>query len=85
MTLNQYHPELNLYFRTRSTGIHIEVGQNESISFKARPHKFQHDLKDMLELTVGPNDKYNGIKACLTYNPPGVSKPGYQTDRSVSF
>ena len=73
------------YFRTESTRMYIEVGLNESISLNASPHKLHHDLKDMLELTVGPNDNYKGIKACLTYNTPGGSKPGYQEGRSVSF
>ena len=47
------------------------VGQNEStITFNAFPDELQQDLKDMLEVTVGPSDNYDGIKACLTYNPP---------------
>ena len=62
------------------------VGQNEStITFNAFPDELQQDLKDMLEVTVGPSDNYDGIKACLTYNPPGAYKPGYQRDRGVSF
>ena len=72
------------HFRTE-TGLYIDVGQNGSISMSSSPHELHHDLKDMFELTVGPRDTYDGIKACLTYNSPGESKPGYQRDRGVSF
>ena len=73
-------------FRTESTLLYIDVGQNGSISMNASPHELHSDLKeDMFELTVGPRDNYDGIKACLTYNSPGESKPGYQRDRGVSF
>ena len=65
--------------------MNITVGQNGSLSLNAHPHEVHHDLKDMVQLTIGPSDNYDGIKACLTYNPPRESKPGYQRDRGVSF
>ena len=73
------------YFRTKSTLMNITVGQNGSLSLNAYPHEFHYDLKKMVELTIGPSDNYDGIKACLTYNSPRKSKPGYQRDRGVSF
>ena len=72
-------------FRTHSTNIRIQVGQNGSIHLDAHPHQLPHDLKDMLKLSVGPRDNYDGIKSCMTYNPPGRFKPGYQGERAVSL
>ena len=86
MLLDIQYISLNFYIRTESTAIHIKVEQNESIiSFDAIPYQLQHDIEDMLEVTVGPSDNYDGIKACLTYNSPGTYKPGYQRDRGVSI
>ena len=65
--------------------MNISVGLNGSLSLNAYPHELQHDMKDMVELTIGPSDNYDGIKACLTYNSPRESKPGYQRARGVSL
>ena len=74
-----------LYLRAESTLLRIGIGKNGSIYLNASLHDVHFDLKDILEVTVGPNDNYDGIKACLTYNSPRASKPGYQSDRGVSF
>ena len=50
----------------------------------AYPYNVDFDLDDMFEISVGPRDMYDGIKSCLTYNPPGGSTPGYQRTRGVS-
>ena len=49
----------------------------------AAPHTLSYDLQDVFQLSVGPRDNYDGIKSCLTYNPPGDSTPGYQRKRGV--
>ena len=50
----------------------------------AYPHDVDIDLDDIFEISVGPRDMNDGIKSCLTYNPPGESTPGYQRTRGVS-
>ena len=50
----------------------------------AYPHHMNIDLNNVFEISVGPRDNYDGIKSCLTYNPPGGSKPGFQRKRGVS-
>ena len=62
--------------------VNIGIAQNGSIYMNTSHQKLQNDN---LELSIGPSDNYDGIKACLTYNSPGESKPGYQKDRGVSF
>ena len=71
--------------RTEPALMFINITQDGSLSLNSYPHELHYDLKDVLQISVGPKDNYDGIKACLTYNPPGVSKPGYQADRGVSF
>ena len=62
--------------------VNIGIAQNGSIYMNTSHQELRNDI---LELSIGPSDDYNGIKACLTYNSPGESKPGYQKDRGVSF
>ena len=50
----------------------------------AHPYDVDFELDNMFEISVGPRDMYDGIKSCLTYNPPGGSTPGYQRTRGVS-
>ena len=71
--------------RTDSTKMRIHFEQNGSITLDGCPHDLHYDLKDILEVSVGPRDNNDGIKACLTYNPPGAYKPGFQQDRSVCY
>ena len=40
--------------------------------------------KNLFQVSIGPTIHSTGIKACLTYNPPGPNYPGYQRDRTVS-
>ena len=61
----------------------IKFGQNGSILLNSYPYDLHYDLKDILEISVGPRDNNDGIKACLTYNPPGAYKTGFQQERSV--
>ena len=59
-----------------------------SLVLDDNPHEVEYDIShihDMLEISVGPRDSYNGIKACLTYNPRIGVKPGYQNDRAVGL
>ena len=51
----------------------------------AYPHELQYKLNDLFEISVGPRDNYDGIKSCLTYNPPKSSHPGYQPAFGVSI
>ena len=67
-----------------STHIAIYASQNGSLSMIANPPHMNFDLNDVFEISVGPRDNYDGIKSCLTYNPPGGSKPGFQRKRGVS-
>ena len=73
--------------RSTSTefSINLNITQNGLLRVNAKPHDLKYKLEDVFEISVGPRDKYDGIKSCLTYNPPGSSKPGYQEDRSVRF
>ena len=50
----------------------------------AYPYDVDFDLDDMFEISIGPRDMYDGIKSCLTYNPPGGSTPGYKRTLGVS-
>ena len=74
-----------LYYRTDSTNMHIHLGQNGSITLDGDPHSLHYDLNDILKISAGPRDNNDGIKASLTYNPPGAYKTGFQVDRSVCF
>ena len=65
--------------------MNIGIGQNGSVYKNTSIHDLHYDLNEILEISIGPSDNYDGIKACLTYNSPGESKPGYQTDRGVRF
>ena len=74
-----------------SSVIDILIGEDQDGSLSVgcskgscKPHNITYDLEDMLELSVGPRDNYDGIRSCLTYNPPGKFKPGYQGARAVS-
>ena len=62
----------------------LSVGCSEG-SCKPQNLTYMYKLEDMLELSVGPRDNYDGIRSCLTYNPPGGYKPGYQSERAVSI
>ena len=70
--------------RSVSTYIFLQVSQNGSLSIGSYPQPLNYDLKDVFKMSVGPRDNYDGIKSCLTYNPPGGFRPGYQTTRGVS-
>ena len=77
-----------LNFRTKSTYVSFKIVSNGSLIIDENPLKVRYDMKeieDMLDISIGPKDNYNGIKACLTYNPTRPVKPGYQTDRAVSL
>ena len=78
--------------RSLSAHIFINVAENGSLLLSTHPpvlnhelssHVYNYNLDDVLEISVGPRDNYDGIKSCLTYNPPDASKPGYQTQRGV--
>ena len=43
------------------------------------------NYKDFFAISVGPTEQNDGIKACLTYNPPGTYMPGFQLDLGVSL
>ena len=49
----------------------------------AYPPGLTYDLNDAFKISVSPRDNYDGIQSCLTYNPLGGSKPGYQRKRGV--
>ena len=76
-------PIILVHYRSESTQIFIRVSQDGSLSMTAFPHNLSYDLQDVFQLSVGPRDNYDGIKSCLTYNPPGDSTPGYQRERGV--
>ena len=46
------------------------------------PH-FWH-ISDLIQISVVPTERGDGIQSCMTYNPPGKFKPGYGRDKSVS-
>ena len=60
----------------------LSVGCSEG---SCKQQNLTYKLQDMLELSVGPRDNYDGIRSCFTYNPPGRYKPGYQGERAVSI
>ena len=81
------------HFRSKSAHVLFYIAQNGSLSITTIPHNLNNDLKahvlsydlnDVFEISVGPRDHYDGIKSCLTYNPPDGSQPGYQRQRGVS-
>ena len=59
--------------------------QNGSISFVGDPHKWGYNLTDILQLSHGPREQRDGLRSCLTYNPPGSYEPGLQKERAVSY
>ena len=65
--------------------MHIHKSRNGSITIHGDPYNLQYDLKDLFEMSVGPRDNNDGIKACLTYNSPGGYKTGIQTEHAVSL
>ena len=68
------------FFRSRSDFILIPFEYQDSKNhFKLLNHH-----KNLFQVSIGPTIHSNGIKACLTYNPPGPNYPGYQRDRTVS-
>ena len=75
-TFNQLH----VIFRFRSDLIYIPF-EHEGIENHS---KLLHYNRKLFEISVGPTIHSTGIKACLTYNPPGPNYPGYQRDRTVS-
>ena len=75
-TFNQLH----VIFRFRSDLIYIPF-EYEGIENHS---KLLHYNRKLFEISVGPTIHSTGIKACLTYNPPGPNYPGYQRDRTVS-
>ena len=81
--------------RSVTAQIGIYVAQNGNLTVYAAirqlenyiphdPYDLNIDLKDVIELSIGPRDNYDGIRSCITYNPPRGSKPGYQIRRGVS-
>ena len=76
---------LNCRSTSTEFSLNIYITQNGSYRVNSKPHDLKYKLKDVFEISVGPSEKYDGIKSCLTYHPPGGSKPGYQEDRSVRF
>ena len=86
-TIKQDKERINI-FSTHKTEIRIGKDQEGSLSLgcyegSCFPQKLKYDLKDILELSVGPRDNNDGIKSCFTYNPPGAYKPGVQIERMV--
>ena len=69
--------------RTHSTN--LVILQNESISIFGYPYDLHYNLTDVLQLTLGPKENNDGIKSCMTYNPPEANKPGFQQRRAVSY
>ena len=39
----------------------------------------------LIKRSTGPQQYYNGIQNCFTYDPPGPSAPGIQDDKAVGF
>ena len=37
----------------------------------------------LIKASTGPQQYYNGIQNCFTYDPPGPSAPGIQDDKAV--
>ena len=72
-----------LHCRTLSGRFNVTVTQDRSIEVYGHPSGIDYSLNDVIETSVGPRDRYDGIKSCFTYNPPGNSEPGYQIDRQV--
>ena len=64
--------------------VRLEAG-NGSISVTSDPHVSEIKLDNMLEVSYGPKANSEGIKSCLTYNPPGGYQAGFQEERSVSI
>ena len=63
------------------------MSQDGSLLMNAFPHDVDivdFDWNGIFEISFGPRDMHDGIKSCLTYNPPGGSTPGYQRTRGVS-
>ena len=54
------------------------------ISLMGDANALDFNLTDILQLTYGPRENNDGVRSCLTYNPPGSYKPGAQQERSVS-
>ena len=54
------------------------------ISLMGDANALNFNLTDILQLTYGPRENNDGVRSCLTYNPPGSYKPGAQQERSVS-
>ena len=73
------------YCRTASTYFIISSTKKGPLRVFGYPYHLNYNLEDALELSIGPRDKFDGIKSCLTYNPPGESEPGYQSDRVVGL
>ena len=42
------------------------------------------DITDLIQTSVVPTQSGNNIQSCMTYNPPGSFKTGYDVLRSVS-
>ena len=72
------------YCRTASTIFGISSSSG-ALTIYGNPYPLNLNLEDVLALSVGPRDKFDGIKSCLTYTPPGDTEPGYQSDRGVVF
>ena len=70
-------------FRRDYANFTIYSGQNGSLTIDDGPNNLHYDLKDVLEISYGPSAFNDGIRACLTYNPPGAYKSGFQPDKAV--
>ena len=42
------------------------------------------EISDMIQMSVVPTNKGDDIQPCMTYNPPGPFKTGYDISKSVS-
>ena len=69
-----------MFFRYRSDFILIPFEYQD----KERHFELLNNYKNLFQVSIGPTIHSTGIKACLTYNPPGPNYPGYQRDRTVS-
>ena len=76
---------LNVNFRRDYANFTIYSGQNGSLTIDDGPNNLHYDLKDVLEISYGPSAFNDGIRACLTYNPPGAYKSGFQPDKAVGL
>ena len=75
--------QIVLIDRTTESKIKFKIRSGSLTAYANPLLNLDINLEDMLHISIGPRDQYDGIKSCLTYNPIERSKPGYQQDRMV--